>query len=289
MIKSILVSINDSVSSISALNVSVKLAKLSSSKLKGLFVEDCMRLYNWQPPELTGNIIGTSSMVSTQCLTKEQTEIEKEITKERNKLEKLFNDIKDENKINGFFSSIRGKIDDSIYEASKTVDLVVMGRGNKKLREISGEVEPTVYNIIHKAARPIIITPPNTQLNSRILIAYDGSESSQRALAFAVSLIKLTNAEVSVISVADDDRTSSSMLFECREYLSPHGIEAKYKADNGIFAPWNAIFDYTNEFKPGLIIMGSYGKNKNNIIEMIFGSTLKSILSSAKCPVLICK
>ncbi len=76
--KSILIAIDESKSSKSALNVGVALARICGAKVKGLYVEDIARLLEWQPAELISAGMGFSSAIPEARPTIEQVEVEKD-------------------------------------------------------------------------------------------------------------------------------------------------------------------------------------------------------------------
>ncbi len=51
--------------------------------------------------------------------------------------------------------------------------------------------------------------------------------------------------------------------------------------------PWATIIDEAEEYDPGLIVIGAFGNNK--LLELLFGSTTKQILTESNCPVLLCR
>ena len=93
-----------------------------SSKLKGLYVEDVKRIFNWQPPEMKKITVSVASRLPTARLTKEQKEIEKEIVQEGLKLQSKFNEALAKGRgvsryaPTGYFSIIRGDVGELIGE-----------------------------------------------------------------------------------------------------------------------------------------------------------------------------
>jgi nucleotide-binding universal stress UspA family protein len=75
-------------------------------------------------------------------------------------------------------------------------------------------------------------------LSKKILIAYDGSEQSKRALTFAVELAKMAQAKIGVVSVVpvhagrigidpwDDQKVHSEELLEARRIVTEAGVPA---------------------------------------------------------------
>ena len=287
MYKSMLIAMDESEASKTALNIGLELAKFSDAKVKGLYVEDVMRLLEWQPTELIGAAIGSGTSVPSSRPTVEQVEVEKEFIKECNNLERLFNDKCKEKSIYSTFIKKRGKVDNVIIDETKTTDILVIGRRGETYPEESNEPGPVTENILRATTRPVFVVPPGVSLGSNILIAYDGSNSSQRALSAGANLAKLMNSNVRVVSVADDIDTAEKPLNEAKEYLSAYRISSTFIIEFGVSKPWKGIMQQAANFKAGLIVLGAFGENK--LLEMIFGSTTKEVLTQAKCPILLCR
>ncbi len=285
--KSILVAVDESPSSKSALNIGVALARIVGAKVKGLYVENVMRLLEWQPTELISAGIGFSSGAPHSRPTIEQVEVEKEFIAEAGRLEKSFVEVCKKFAVDHVFLTKRGKVHEIIEELARTVDMVVVGRRGKTYPESSKEPGPVTEDLLRVTTRPVLVVPEDAKVNNKILIAYDGSQNAQRALSVGASFAKLLNFDVKVVSVANDIDAAQKPLNEATAFLEPYKLNVTNVVDFGSGMPWKAIIDQMNIFDPGLLVLGAFGENK--FMEMIFGSTTKQVLSEAKCPVLLCR
>lgn len=287
MIKSILVALDDSDSGREALLVGIDIAKRTNSNLKGLYVEDITKLLEWQPVELMTAAITPSTYIPQGRPTEEQIEIEKQFVKDGNKLEKFFKDETEKNKIKGTFSIKRGKVEDLIIQASRTVDLVVIGKRGKTYPLESKAPGPVTELLLRHTTKPVVVVPQGGKLNNKILIGYDGSKTSQRALASGATLATYFNSSVVVVSIANEIDEATSPLNEAKEFLSNYQLDVTYIVDFGSTKPWTAILDQARIHGVSLIVIGAYGDNK--LLELIFGSTTREVLIQATCPVLLAK
>ena len=285
--KSILIAIDESKSSKSALDVGVALARICGAKVKGLYVENSLRLLEWQPIELMGAAIGVTSGIPHARPTLEQVEVEKQFIAEANNLKKSFEEACKKFAVSHQFLTKRGTIHEIIEEMARTVDMVVVGRRGKTYPENSKEPGPVTEDLLRVTTRPVLVVPENAKVNNKILIAYDGSQNSQRALSTGAAFAKLLNFEVIVVSVANDIDASQKPLDEAKEFLAPYELNAIYVTGFGASMPWIEIAKQIKIFDPGLIVIGAFGENK--LMELIFGSTTKEVLKEATCPVLLCR
>lgn len=287
MIRSILVALDDSNTSRSALEVAADLAKITHAKLKGLYIEDILKLLEWQPTELIGAAMGASSALPSSRHTAEQIEIEKGFIQEATKLNKLFNEACKKSTAQGSFITKRGKVDELVIQCSRTTDMVVIGRRGKTYPLDSQDPGPTTESLLRKTTRPVLVVPAGGKINNKILIAYDSSEASQRALYTGAQFAKLQPSEVLVISVADNIDSGENPINEAKEFLSHYDLNVKYIIGFGSNKPWKEIIRHANNFEAGVIVLGAFGSNK--LMELILGSTTREVLMQATCPVLLCR
>ncbi|OGI19740.1 MAG: hypothetical protein A3B68_05110 [Candidatus Melainabacteria bacterium RIFCSPHIGHO2_02_FULL_34_12] len=285
--KSILIAMDESKSSKSALSVGVALARICGAKVKGLYVEDIMRLLEWQPAELISAGMGFSSAIPEARPTIEQVEAEKEFIAEADRLKKSFEEECKKFAVNYQFFTKRGKVHEIVEQMARTVDLIVVGRRGKTYPENSKEPGPVTEDLLRATTRPVLVVPENAKVENTILIAYDGSQNSQRALSIGVSFAKLLNFEVIVISIANDIDSAQKPLDEAKEFLAPYKLKATYVVDFGASMPWIGIAKQIKIFNPGLVAIGAFGENR--LMELIFGSTTKNVLMETTCPVLLCR
>lgn len=287
MVKSILVAVDDSKSANYVLDYACNLASKFSAKIKGFYVEDIKKIFNWQPVEMKKMSVSVASILPTATLTKEQKEIEKEIIEEGFKLQAQFNDVLSDNNLTGYFSITRGDVGELIVEASKTVDLVIVGNKNKQNNKKEYETGQTITLLMKNTVRPVIVVPCEPRYSFDTILAYDGSESAQRILIFLASFLSKLNAKLHVINIADKESDSECLFVEVREFIKPYGIDVTFCSTTGVFEPWNGILEYAHKMHAGLIAIGMCGRNKNNLTKLLFGSTAKIILSASKHPVLV--
>ncbi|MDE1769798.1 MAG: universal stress protein [Thaumarchaeota archaeon] len=137
-----------------------------------------------------------------------------------------------------------------------------------------------------------------------ILVAYDGSGPSYRALDFALDLAKKYDGNITVVTCVtlypDVDPHSSdyaSMLSVLKQgslktvsELEPKLKESKiaYKTEViEAISVADAILNYSEKFSIDLIVMGSRGIG--GFKTLLLGSVTNGVSQHSKCPVLIVK
>lgn len=133
----------------------------------------------------------------------------------------------------------------------------------------------------------------------RIVVAYDGSASADRAFAFALDLAGRYGAELDVLGVAgpseeeaeaEDKRVVESSKAEYRHALDPlleraakAGIVARF--DVLVGDPAKQIVHRAEEWQAELIVVGHPGHGLFS--RVILGSVAQQVINRAPCAVLI--
>jgi nucleotide-binding universal stress UspA family protein len=138
----------------------------------------------------------------------------------------------------------------------------------------------------------------------KILVAFDGSEQSQKAFDFALEMFRLCSGaapEIMVLYVAQPpepidivemDAIIDSATRHYEELFA--GLRSKAKAQNAqitmeivVGHPADQIIKYAAEKKADMVVVGQRGKSK--IESWLLGSVSKRVSSYASCTVTIVK
>ncbi|HWQ16893.1 MAG TPA: universal stress protein [Sulfolobales archaeon] len=133
---------------------------------------------------------------------------------------------------------------------------------------------------------------------SRVVIGYDGSDHSKRALRIAIDLAKKYGSEVLVVTVIDVSTvpgdpnairivsdTANQAVAEASEILSREGIPHRTFVRQG--DPSAEIVRVAEENKADLVVVGSRGLS--TLKRIILGSVSQGVLNRSKIPVLVVK
>jgi nucleotide-binding universal stress UspA family protein len=172
---------------------------------------------------------------------------------------------------------------DVLARAAKSHDCLFLGeRGRGDVVEKGPGKE--VLNVARLCPRPVLVAEKFHPVNN-ILIAYDGSSESARALRTAVDLGGKGGYEFHLLTVSEPQRAGEVTLEEARAYLDAHGVKVEYHLADG--DPSEQIMAKAKEFNCGLILMGAFGHRTFH--KMVFGTTAEKILTDCELPVLLAK
>ena len=134
---------------------------------------------------------------------------------------------------------------------------------------------------------------------SKLLVAYDGSQQSEKAFAMALDMASHYSAKVIVLSVARPPEPPIAVEMEAvlesateyyqaqfkklKEKASSLGIEPRFEVRVG--HPAEQIIHLANEEKADAIVMGHRGESF--LQRWLLGSVAKRVLSYAHCTVVV--
>jgi nucleotide-binding universal stress UspA family protein len=189
---------------------------------------------------------------------------------------------------------------ETIVEAAEELNctLIVVGvRGENPAKTIL--MGSTAARVIGFSNTDVLAVPLGSELGlEKVLVALDGSESSQKALSKALGLNRTYGSFLSFLSVADipsqlyglNAQVAGEMISEARQVLEP--VRTIFEADNISFDfliregnPAEIINFTARQNTSGLVIIGSHGRT--GVKRLLMGSVAERVIGNAPCPVLV--
>ena len=133
----------------------------------------------------------------------------------------------------------------------------------------------------------------------KILVAVDGSPFSDAAVDQAISLGRICNSEIFVISVVDlypeQMEVAPALVEKMSEEVRQHLDKAQKKVDESDIpcetivhmggTPHSFIVQEAKDKGIDLIVMGTHGRS--GIKRVLLGSVAQNVIAHAPCPVLV--
>ncbi len=188
-------------------------------------------------------------------------------------------------------------------EEREKPDLLLMGSHKKGIVEriLVGSTAEKV--IKHSKVPTLVLKGKEPSFEGKVVVAYDFSEASHKALDFALEFLKPFSSEITIIHV--DERLELPLieqlgervyerykeekeryLSKLRGELSDKGVEAEIKIIEGVH-PAEGILNFVKTVDADLLIMGS--KGLSGLKRILLGSTSTEVFRKAEVPVLIYK
>lgn len=211
-----------------------------------------------------------------------------EAAAERSKsMEAMFNEAIRKAGISAGWRTVRGTsglASQGVVDSCRAADLVV---APQPAAGRVGEMD----DVLFESGRPVLFIPwiaRECKPFARILVAWDGSRESTRAIFDSISLLKAA-AEVEIFSIdAQDTKAQSTTVSgaEIAESLARRGLAVTVNAQESARLPISAVIENRcSDFGADLLVMGAYSHAR--IRERLFGGVTQTLLESMTVPVLM--
>lgn len=172
---------------------------------------------------------------------------------------------------------------------SRYADLVVIGQYDP--RETSPVVMPDFpeYVVLH-CGRPVLLVPHTGRFDSvgrRVLVAWDASMQSTRAVTDAIPLLRRAHTVYMVVfnAGAQQQLQSTRPGADIAAYLARHDIKVEVLRKRTEGDVGDALLSLVRELDSDLLVMGGYGHVRFR--EIIPGRVTEKILAAMPVPVLM--
>ena len=220
----ILVALDASPASLAALDLAADLAERYQAELLGIYVEDINLLRSAQIPitREIGHYSGTSHDIDSQ-------RIERELKAQARHVENLMADIAQKANLRWSFRKARGVIHGELLDAAQGTDLIILGKTGWSGKRQLGS---TARNVAVQSRIQSLILLRKVRPGTPIMVAYDGSAASQKAL-IAAQLISSKNIPLIILLVADNPEQAQVLENEVkvRSGLSDLQVEFRHAPD----------------------------------------------------------
>jgi nucleotide-binding universal stress UspA family protein len=184
------------------------------------------------------------------------------------------------------FDILNDAAGDLAAREARTADAFVALRPDQSLLELEHLVESVLFG----SGRHIFLVPnrkPAKAMFDRILVAWNGTRESARALAEALPYLHKAH-EATVVVVDDEPRAEGRAVLgkDAVDHLKHHGINATLHharlRDHDVGA---TLIAETRRLKADLIVMGGYGHSR--LREWLLGGATYALLHKAPVPLLL--
>ena len=189
-LRRILVPLDESVHSRTALEAAVALAAALQAELDCLYVEDTKLLELSKYPFFR-------EVCTYECRTRKTNEIERDLQLQSERIRRMITRSVGRTQVKWSFEIRRGGVETVVLERAASADLTIMGRlGRTVLRSTMGS---TVRHLILHGRGLSMFIQEGFRVRSPIIAVYTGSEASNRGLDFAANIARLIRGEVEIL------------------------------------------------------------------------------------------
>jgi len=179
---------------------------------------------------------------------------------------------------------VTGKIDDAISEEGRNADLILMAKKGEHFHFQEGMFPGSVTeNVIRNSGKPVMITPDRFHEIESMAVAYDGSSSAAKALAFSLKLSHQAAWPLTAVIISSDLEKAALLSAEIEETAQAQETECEVIILSGEES--EEILNFIKEGAVELMAMGAYGNNR--LRELLLGSTTSRVVQNSPIPVLL--
>jgi nucleotide-binding universal stress UspA family protein len=175
---------------------------------------------------------------------------------------------------------------EEILRESQRCDLVLFGHETHFRFGLADRPNETLWKVLKREPRPVVVAPSRLEDGASVVVAYNGSPQSDRALqAFQSSGLDL-GEEVWVLSADDGHDEVAGQAERAVEFLRLHRINAMPHPIEPADSVSRSIVDEVRQRNSRLLVMGACGHSR--IREFLLGSTTRAVLEESPVPVFMC-
>ena len=181
---------------------------------------------------------------------------------------------------------LRGSPAPKILEEMQSHDMTMIGRNANFLFETKDEDVETRDSVLHRAGKPVIVVPEEpAKSGPDLMVAYDGSSASNRALRALAESGLASGRKVHVASVQDDGEEAWEMASRGVDLLRTLSIAAKPRSVVSALPIADAILEARAKLGAGMLIMGAYTRSR--LKEILWGSVTRTLLEKSPVPIFL--
>lgn len=170
------------------------------------------------------------------------------------------------------------------------VDLIILGQKDPDVQGVAVDAVLPQHVLMH-AARPVLVVPYTGQFSNigqKVMVAWDGSRESARAVSDAIPLLKrAAQVQVAVFNSQKGsvDAHGQEPGADIALFLTRHGVKVEVSPEETSIDVGNALLSRMADYDSDLLVMGGFGHSRFR--ETILGGVTKTILEHMTVPVLM--
>jgi nucleotide-binding universal stress UspA family protein len=270
MLKRILVALSGSPFTTSAIRHTIELGKTHQARVFGVTVTDIERLEDIGP--IPVGAAAAAHALAEHRLATAQEALEVSINE--------FTSACQSAKLESTLYMEEGDSLEKFMSLSRYSDLTVIGLRGLFEYGVVRNPRDTVLKAIARGLRPILAAAEHYRPIKRVMVAYNGSIESAKAMKSFVWVNAWPGVTVRVICIGDK-RDVPGLLADASEYFTEHGYPTDTEHRDG--DPHKILLKAAGEWNADLIVMGATSRSK--LGRLIWGDTALDVLEKSTIPV----
>lgn len=248
-IERILVALDTSFPSLTALETAVNLAERLDIELHGLFIEDINLLRLAQLP-----FARELRFPGATALAVDTPHMEAQLREQATLVRRRFRQMAESRHLRHSFRVVRGVVATTLLEATTGSDLLVLGRASYSLVR-SPRLGSTAQTAVQQAECAVLLVHPQANLDRPPLLLYDGSPAADRALSVALSLVE-RNGRLYILLYLPDNDSAQQAIDKIQNWLDGRRLQATYRRLYN--TPLPELINFINNSENSLLILSDH-------------------------------
>ncbi len=178
-----------------------------------------------------------------------------------------------------------GVVGKEIVESAKRCDMISMGMAGEHAFWRDAFLGSNLESVVRQTHKPVLVTPEKYKKITKIIVAYDASSFSSKALTAGADIAEQMKLPLTIVTVSDDKKAGEDILSQADDSLKDYKITYNKVLEGGETV--SVILELCKDGSYDLLAMGAYGHSK--IRELIIGNTTVQIMRKVDCAVLLCR
>ncbi len=162
-------------------------------------------------------------------------------------------------------------------------DITIFGLRSLFDYGFTSEPRDALIRLVSQGIRPIIAVSPQYRKIRKVLVAYNGSMESAKAMRRFVQLRPWTEVGLRIVFFGDEDDEARRLLEDAGEYCQAHGFAPETEVVPG--PAKSGLITYAQKNDLDLIVMGN--SIRSILMRQIVGDTALSTIQQADRPLFL--
>lgn len=282
MLRSVLVGLDGSDYSRSAIEVGINLARKTGALLVGLGVVDEPSIREAEPRLLGGGVPYAEPVLYQERIKSARRQVEQFLAQfslrcaESGVSSKVLEDV--------------GLPHEQIELEAQRYDLILLGQQTQFHFETQKGYDDTVRRVLKNSPRPVVAVPAELKIQpgapgNSVIVAFDGSLQAARALHAFQSTGLAGSSPAVVVSINPEQGEAARTAERAIDYLRFHDVKAEARAIGSTDDAAQILLAEASHRNAGLIVMGGYGQP--TLREFFLGSVTRKMLGESPVPLFL--
>lgn len=177
----------------------------------------------------------------------------------------------------------QGDLVETVLAKEDTGDMIVIGKRGEAADFAKLHLGSNLERVVRSSHKPVFVANREFNPVTKVLIAFDGGQSSLKAVDYLARNKLLAGLPVTLAFAGVETAEIRKSLESAKATLAAGGFDAGIVIDNG--KPEATLARLVEEQHYDLIVMGAYGHSR--IRSLIIGSTTTEMVRTCKVPILL--